>query len=1187
MKKQTLLKLILFLASIVICCLVTVACSFDYSAGNHDVPDAKRNEVIFIEHNRLSFALGMEIDLDDVIVKCKITFVENGEEFKVDGQTLSDGTVTYEPFDLTTVGFNKRIAVKYKDAVNYIFYDVNDYKVNFYTDGEKTELWKTVTPNAELTDNLGLSVWVNMSQYNYSTDEGVREQNPDNAKRFCGWMDSSDNLATGYYLIAPPVTENLREIQFHAHYLTDEQLAEFDLSYDGSGRRVFSGYKGEDTDRVVIPEGVTYVDLVSVFKTAPNFARLHFPSTAQMDFPLLTPINSAGLTEVTVNNGSTLYASYGGALYSKDMTTLYFMPSSLTKVEFSPDVNIFASYSCAYWQIPSIRIPDGVTSLQHYCFAYSAIKDVYGLSGVHDIKSGVFYKSAVMSFEDEGKAYYTILPDDNGNYKYILDALLDSSLTSYKVINGTVGIAGDAFKGCIYLETVDLGGVESIGASAFSGCTALKSITFPSTVKYVGQNVFYGCTALTEVKGLPNVVFMDAYGNYRENTLPDYMFYGCSSLESVTLPDGIEDIGEYAFSGCSGLTELAIPDSVEIIGAHAFYGSAVKDIVLPSSLVYLGNYAFSHMTAESVDFTKANKLTMLSMYCFSYSTIKEVDIPESITSIPNYCFYNMTSLTRVSLGGAQTIGTYAFGRCSKLTDVDLGNVLTIGQRAFSTCSSLKTINVTDGVTIVDGYAFASCGNLESVHIGKGLRTLGSYAFGADGVSIDTRSPAFYLCAKLKEFTVSEDNACFIAKDGVLFGRYIERRDFGVGGVLYVLPSAYAGTSYALPSEVRVTLPYSAHGLVSLSSITLNEGLENIGLATFYNSAKLTTVTVPSTVTYIGARIFLGCDNFESIVIAEGNKTYSSENGLLYTGSSLIWAPPKIKGGKVEIKDGITEIAQGVFMDNKSITELVIPDSVTTIGDKAFNGCTSLISVTIGSGLADLNPSAFSALPSLAAITVSDNNPNFKSVNDVLYSKDGKTLLLAAAQNGMTTLDGIESGVTAIGDWAFAYHATLTEVMLETGVKSIGSYSFYECRSVTRFYGCETLEAIGERAFSFATSVNPNDSAETRFCDALQTVVLYANTKTIGDNAFYGQYGITDVFLRMSLTEATALNYGSLNVGYLLSGCPNGSTGEKYNNVNKYLYSAAEPTIYYDGYDWFYFRDGEPEMWANPNAKSYL
>ncbi|MDE7158875.1 MAG: hypothetical protein K2N74_04795, partial [Clostridiales bacterium] len=291
--------------------------------------DIKRNEVIFIEHNRLSFALGMEIDQNDVIEKCKITFVDNGEEFKVDGEMLADGTVTFESFDLSTVGYNKRIEVKYNDAVNYIFYDVNEYKVDFYTDEERTDLWKTVTPNAELNDDLGLSVWVNMSQNNYSTDEGVREQDPDGAMRFCGWMDSSQNLATGYYLIAPPVTDNLRELDFHAHYLSEQQLAELDLSYDASGRRVFSGYKGEATDRVIIPEGVTYVDLSSVFKTSPAFEKLHFPSTAQMDFPLLTPINSVGLTEVTVNNGSAYYASYGGALYSKDMSTLYFMPASL------------------------------------------------------------------------------------------------------------------------------------------------------------------------------------------------------------------------------------------------------------------------------------------------------------------------------------------------------------------------------------------------------------------------------------------------------------------------------------------------------------------------------------------------------------------------------------------------------------------------------------------------------------------------------------------------------------------------------------------------------------------------------------------------------------------------------------------------------------------------------------------
>lgn len=1185
MKKNKVLILLLLL-TLFAACLTLGACASDYATGAHNPPDANRNEVLHIKRNRLSFAKGMTVDSRKIIEMCEISFGgENEEEKKITETDLKNGTVQYEEFDVSSVGSNKRITISYNGNENYIFYDVNEYSVNFYKDEEQTELWKTVTPYAKHNDELGLAVWINIEENNYSTDETAREQDPDGTICFNGWYDSSKNSVTGLYGLAAPFTGNERVVNLHAHYITQEQLSVMKIEYDGSGNRVFSGYIGEPTESIAVPEGVTSIKFSDVFSNTDfGFKKIRIPSTAKLDLPLMYGVNTAGLTDITVDSGNLRYASYNGALYSKDFKTLYFMPTDCERNELYVGLAELGSYSCAYWKAESVSLPETVTLLQHYCFAYSSLETVSGLNNVRTIMAGVFYQSKVAAYDD-GVASYIVL-SDGSRTNFSLSFVIDKSIDNYKVKDGTVSIAGDAFRGCKNLVSVDLGdSLENIGSSAFSGCSSLASIAFPSTLTYMGSNVFYDCTSLMTVTDWPDVTFVDDEGKYHEHTLPNYTFYNCKNLQEVALPTEMKSIGGYAFYGCMALEGITLPDTVTTIGSSAFRGCGIKSIALPESLTSLGSYVFYASKLTSVDFSKCMKLKTLPTYCFALSKLTEVDVPSAITSLPNYCFYQITTLERVSLNNVKSIGTYTFGQCSILTEIDFGEVIEIGNSAFRSCNkALREVTLPDSVTKVGGYVFASCSELTTVKIGKGLIEFGNYTFLSDGVTFDTVEPVLYSCGKLERITVDSDNKNFLSRDGILYGRSVGGRDFGFGGVLFELPPQYQNTEIVFPSEVRVTLPYSAQGLSKVQSVKLNEGLENIGKATFYNSLQLISLSIPSTVTTIGANILLNCSKVSNIELKE-NPTFTLTNGQVREGNRLVLVANTMKN--VVIEDGIAEIASGVFMNNKVIESVVIPDSVTKINGKAFNGCTSLKSITIGRGLQTLAADAFSALSSLEAITIDSANPNFKTVNHVLYSKDGKKLLLAAAKNGITSLRDIELGVEEICDYAFSYHETLKEAVLPSMLISIGNYSFYECRKLEIFYANEGLKKIGERAFSFAKSDIPNSkSGETRLCSELRIVLLYGNIENIGDNAFYGQYGIENVYFHMrSPNDITRITAGSKNITYLTKGCPNGTTGTTFNNVVCCLYSAIEPTIELDGYFWFYIdTDGGPVIWTNSKAK---
>lgn len=1189
MKNKAVTPVIFSIVVLSLCALAVAACdcSGGYTPGG-DIPGINANAVIRVERDSLSFALGMEIDDADIIVRCGLKLVDDeGGEVEIEKQHLTSGSVKYERFDLSAKGRNKQIKITYKKAESYIFYDVIDYVVEFYADAEHTRLYKKDSAKAQFTDSLDLSVYADISSYNYSTDESAKKSDPVGTARFNGWYDESGNPVTGLHLFAPPAEGAECGLKLHAKYLTEEQFSNLKLSYSGN-ERVFSGYNGsERSQRVIVPEGVTYIDLGALFYATPTvtdimFESLHIPSTAHLDLPLRSFVNTAGLKEITVDGGSREYSGYGGALYNKDGTKLYLMPASLTRVEFAPSLTTFESLSCAYWQVKKVALPESVTALGDYCFAYSDVEEVEGLEKVHNRGTGIFLGTPVNAYYDGDTALYTELADG----EYTLSMILDKSITSYKVIDGTIGVDGGAFAGCTSLVSVDLSGVRGIGDSAFSECTSLQKVTFSDSLKYLGSAVFYNCSSLAVLDGFDvgDITFTSDTGTY-EHTLSDRLFYGCEKLVSVKIPEGVKRIGSEAFYGCLSLAEVIMPDGVEIIDSKAFYGCGFKSISLPKSLVSLGFGVFADSMLESVDLETCPNLTVLSENCFDGTKLKTVTLPDRVSEIPDRCFYHIETLTKVDLNNVKSVGERAFSYCINLSEIDFGGGLTyIGYRAFGNCGALTEVVLPDTVTVVDSYAFATCAALRKITLGRNVEVFGYYPVLEDGVTFGSVTPVLWQCDSLAEIAVKDGNAYFTAVDGVLYGSESNGENLGVGSVLYTIPPSYPNASLTLPDTVKIVLPYSLQYRIKdtetavISEITLNEGIVNIGKAAFYNSKNLKGLKIPSTVTNLGASILLECSGIERFEIAAENKVYFSDGDLIYKGNVLI-ACMRL-GDSVNIREGTEAIESAVFMGNTRITDVEIPSGVKTIGYQAFRGCSNLVSLKLGADVESIDSYAFAELTSLRTVEIAADNKHFKVVNNILYSADGTRLILAPALNAMTSLE-IEDTVTEIGDWAFAYNKTLKSVKIPSHVKTIGRYAFYECRAVEELFGGSSLQTIDDWAFSFKTSVNPADKTEMRYCDTLQTVMLQSCTVRIGDWAFYGHYGIQSLYLRMTADEADRLIRASgTNISFLTDGCPKGE-GVNYNNVTRYLYSPTRPVINVDGYKWFRLdENGNPVPWED-------
>jgi len=138
-----------------------------------------------------------------------------------------------------------------------------------------------------------------------------------------------------------------------------------------------------------------------------------------------------------------------------------------------------------------------------------------------------------------------------------------------------------------------------------------------------------------------------------------------------------------------------------------------------------------------------------------------------------------------------------------------------------------------------------------------------------------------------------------------------------------------------------------------------EGIEikRIGFIAFNSCDKLTTMTIPNSITYIG---FLNCKSLASIIVGDNNKNYTSIDGVLFNKSKteLIKYPQGKANTNYIIPDSVKSIDTYAFYGCKNLTSIDIPNSVTSIGQYAFESCTSLTSITIPDSVTSIGKNTF-------------------------------------------------------------------------------------------------------------------------------------------------------------------------------------------------------------------------------------
>lgn len=596
---------------------------------------------------------------------------------------------------------------------------------------------------------------------------------------------------------------------------------------------------------------------------------------------------------------------------------------------------------------------------------------------------------------------------------------------------------------------------------------------------------------------------------------------GCLEISGTGPMYDYEESGYAPWFGYEeDITTVNIKDGVTSIGANSFeYCYMIEQVVIPESVIDIRYGAFSECTR-----------------------LKEVTIPQNVTTIGDRAFYKCYNLTDITIPDSVTsIGVAAFNDCKQLEVITIsGDVKSIGDGAFCGTSYYdNSANWEGDVLYIGKYLIEAKETLEECEIKEGTTLIADAAF-KDKRSGASASMNFY---SLKKVTIPSSV------------KYIGREAFESCEKLSIIN---------IPDSVISIEDYAFRDCSELSNIILSNNLINIGMHAFYNTAYYNdNSNWKNDVLYIGTYFIEGKDSVKEYTIKPGTiliadyafakcdylTTIIVPEGVIGVGDRAFSFCRYLKN--IALPDSLTYIGDYAFEVCESLTSISVPENVTSIGLCAFESCYSLTYINIPAKVTSIGDDAFDSCSDLTAIDVDEANPNYCSIDGVLYNRDC-TQLIVYPENKSDTSYTIPSGVITISPDAFEDNRNLEKVVIPNSVVCIGFQAFNGCNLTSvdisdgvkiiadeAFHNCNlssvnipaSVKVIGKKAFEYCPLLNIDvDKNNTNFSSIdgvlfnkeLTTILKYPSAKIqttyvipdsvtkIGDRAFSSCEFLTDV-----------------------------------------------------------------------------
>ena len=519
-------------------------------------------------------------------------------------------------------------------------------------------------------------------------------------------------------------------------------------------------------------------------------------------------------------------------------------------------------------------------------------------------------------------------------------------------------------------------------------------------------------------------------------------------------------------------TQLAIPpafvdqqgrmNKVVRINSNAFSGCALNNVVIPDTVDVIGSSAFSNMSNLTTVYLGNGVVSVENHAFLNCTNLKSIIIPKSLLYIESHAFDGCTALSSLTIpDSVKSVNSQAFQACTGLTDVKIYGG-SLSSEAFKYCSNLTSVTIGSKVTRIDSDAFRECNKLSTVYFDGSEEDWNKTSFAPYADSI-------FNYAKIV-FKYSADNGTPIT-DSVTGIEYELKVDNGV--VTHDVAGEY--TEFILTKNNRGDIGYNEYLTeFDIPSAFVKDGVTykvvGIDADAFYSSSspKLTSVTIPNTVTSIGDFAFSSCGNLTSVTIS--GSVISLGQGVFQNCFSL---------KSVTICDGVTSIGEYMFYGCSQLTDIVIPNSVTTIQDHAFQKCSSLSTITIPHTVTHIGDNVFSECSKLTNINIPNDvvtigGSAFSSCTSLtsIVIPNNVTTIGINAFSGCTNLTSvvIPDSVITIGWGAFASCTQLSNVVIGSGVTNIDEHVFNNCGNLTHITVPNSVTNIASMAFSYCRKI---------------------------------------------------------------------------------------------------------------------
>ena len=742
------------------------------------------------------------------------------------------------------------------------------------------------------------------------------------------------------------------------------KMKDFDYNSRPSASSAYSSWK--NVESVVVASGVTTIGAYtfngcSKITSASISETVTSISTAAFSQSGLKEINIPGTVKTIWDNAFTLCSSLETVILNEGLETIkgsaFNRCSALTSITLPEGAKITGGYAF-----------EDCTSLQSADLGRSSATVLY-----------------TATFGDCTQLNSVILP--SGLTEIQTDAFENTALTSIEIPDSVSSLGQNVFKGCFYLESIDLSNttVSEIGSETFSGCAALKSVLLPETLTDIADSAFNSCSALASID----------LGKTAINTINQDTFAVCTALSTVILPAKLETISERAFSGCSSLTQITIPATVTYVGSEAFYDCSLLEFVrfdgTPTTLdyncfktgtyyltisasddlyntlsenktEYFGDdtielykpltkptlskpvyaYTGSEVSAEFSGFDKntmsvsGDKETELGTYTaviglsgnnryWSDGTQDSLEYEWKISRITGDCVWSLNG-TELTISGSGEMGDY-----SASSKAPWGTEIT-------------KVTFAEGVTAIGAYAFADCVNLASVTIPSTVTKIGESAFsGCSGLkSVDFKCDSVILGDN--SFKISSTGECTLVVYGsVTLSENVTGTNVSVRSAVLDRSLLSISVTYTYTGS-PVTVPESDIDGFDQTKMELSGNSSSTpGKNALYIKPKAGYAWADGTFESVGLDWYINCTG-DCFWAVDGTTLTITGSGKLGNYSVSSPAPWGTEITKVILSDGVTYLGRYAFAGCTKLTEVTVPAKVVGIGDDCFNGCSSLTKI---------------------------------------------------------------------------------------------------------------------------------------------------------------------------------------------------------------------------------------------------